>query len=971
MGIEDVVRSRLGDDDADGVFSHYDLVEVIGRGGFSEVRKVKRGRRIYAMKVPLVSGVSAGGTGDTTMAAGDDDGYEKYYDEARRWARLSDRIPDSVVRLVDFNIDPFPWMVMELAECDMKSAIRRKDVSPSDVVQLLRALQTIHDMNVVHRDIKPENILLVDGCWKFSDFGLSKSIKSVSVSGSVKGTPEFMAPEQFMPKKMGPADERTDIWQMGILAFWVVVGRSPYMSTDPGELMGEICTEGPDIDAIPEQYRDVISKALNRDRKQRYQSAEEFADALQQALEGNVPGTRRAYSGESESAVGKSAKGFDDTFNEGIGYYLGTSGRMDRAKAYEIFSKGKGPSQVMAAIMCKMGTDTARDIAKAEGHLAASGGAFECLPDDDPVADWIRGLLHEESLGCEGSMEKAVWHYRKSAEAGFVPAQNNLALCYDNGLGVPQSYEEAVKWYRKAADQGYAPSQNNLGIFYYNGRGVPQSYEEAVKWYRKAADQGSAPSQSNLGACYENGLGVPQSYEEAVKWYRKAAEQGNAIAQKNLGFMYESGKGLDEDPVEAVKWYRKAAEQGNATAQLFLGNMYRWGKGVERSYYDAAKWYKMAADQGLATAQNNLGICYENGRGVPQSYEEAVKWYRKAAEQGHVHAQNNLGICYVNGRGVPQSYEEAVKWYRKAADQGNANAQFNLALCYADGKGVDCSPQSYIEWMTKAAENGHGMACYRLGVAYREGYGVSKSETISDKWFRKAYDLILPEAEDGDPDLLARIGFLFEKGYGVPQSDSKSKHYYDMAVENGLEIDPDNIWDSDPSTKMMFDYTLVQLPRTPIVSTSNHDDDDEDYSYLTQDERYDKALELIDSYDDDDVDRGVEMLEDLSSEGHINALKTLSSMYDTGSHVNMSWEKSAELTRLAANLGDLDSQCVMAFRYLNGMGVPKSEEEAVRWYVNAANQGSLEALQKLTLLGYGPDGKKKKRGLFRRRCHRP
>ena len=675
MGIEDVVRSRLGDDDADGVFSHYDLVEVIGRGGFSEVRKVKRGRRIYAMKVPLVSGVSAGGTGDTTMAAGDDDGYEKYYDEARRWARLSDRIPDSVVRLVDFNIDPFPWMVMELAECDMKSAIRRKDVSPSDVVQLLRALQTIHDMNVVHRDIKPENILLVDGCWKFSDFGLSKSIKSVSVSGSVKGTPEFMAPEQFMPKKMGPADERTDIWQMGILAFWVVVGRSPYMSTDPGELMGEICTEGPDIDAIPEQYSDVISKALDRDRKQRYQSAEEFADALQQALDGGGSKGRPRSTGDGESAVGKSAKGFDDTFNEGIGYYFGTSRRMDGAKAYEIFSKGKGPSQVMAAIMCKLGTGTSKDLAKAEDHLAASGGAFECLPDDDPVADWIRGCLYENSLGCNGSMKMAVPYYRKSAEAGFAPAQYKLGRCYEDGDGVEQSYEGAAMWYRKAADQGDADAQYNLGILYYDGQGVVQSYGEATKWFKKSADQGRAKAQYNLGICYYYGQGVAQSDEDAAKWWRRAADQGDVTAQYNLGVCYDVGTGVPQSDDEAVRWYRKAAEQGSSEAQFSLGACYENGQGVAQSYGESAKWYRMAADQGHAKAQYNIGLYYYDGQGVPQSYGEATKWWRRAADQGDPRSQYNLGVCCYNGIGVTLSHEEAAKWWRRAADQGDEDAK--------------------------------------------------------------------------------------------------------------------------------------------------------------------------------------------------------------------------------------------------------------------------------------------------------
>ena len=169
-------------------------------------------------------------------------------------------------------------------------------------------------------------------------------------------------------------------------------------------------------------------------------------------------------------------------------------------------------------------------------------------------------------LDAEKEYEKAFLLYKKAAEQGHAPAQNNLGYCYKYGEGVAQDKEEAVKWYRKSAEQGNAPAQHNLGVCYYNGEGVAQNKEEAVKWYRKSAEQGNAWAQFNLGLCYAHGEGVAQDKEEAVKWYRKSAEQGNAPAQYNLGLCYEYGSGVRKNKAEARKWQQKAADQGYAKA---------------------------------------------------------------------------------------------------------------------------------------------------------------------------------------------------------------------------------------------------------------------------------------------------------------------------------------------------------------------------------------------------------------------
>ena len=170
---------------------------------------------------------------------------------------------------------------------------------------------------------------------------------------------------------------------------------------------------------------------------------------------------------------------------------------------------------------------------------------------------------------------KAVELYRKAAEQGYAPAQNEIGVCYEKGIGVLQNYDKAAEWYQKAAEQGNAFGQANLGVCYHYAHGVNQNYAKAVEWYKKSAVQGCVIAQNNLGVCYENGQGVIQDYTSAVEWYQKAAEQGFEIAQNNLGVCYENGHGVPKSTTKAIEWYRKAAKQGYDAAKK---NLRRLGK---------------------------------------------------------------------------------------------------------------------------------------------------------------------------------------------------------------------------------------------------------------------------------------------------------------------------------------------------------------------------------------------------------
>lgn len=146
---------------------------------------------------------------------------------------------------------------------------------------------------------------------------------------------------------------------------------------------------------------------------------------------------------------------------------------------------------------------------------------------------------------------------------------------YFGGFVGDRNPEEAFSCWKKLAEEGYAPAQNDLGYCYQDGIGVEADAGEAVKYYTAAARQGNASAQNNLGYCYQHGIGVEADAEEAVKYYTAVAQQGNAAAQYNLGHCYQEGIGVDKDLVKANDWYMRLAAQGETIATYRLLALYR------------------------------------------------------------------------------------------------------------------------------------------------------------------------------------------------------------------------------------------------------------------------------------------------------------------------------------------------------------------------------------------------------------
>jgi eukaryotic-like serine/threonine-protein kinase len=222
----------------------------------------------------------------------------------RREARAAVKIQsEHVARVVDVGTmtGGIPYMVMEfLNGHDLASELERSGKFPIDaavdcVFQTCLAMAEAHSRGVIHRDLKPANLFLTsraDGSRlvKVLDFGISKSIQSDSMpqlaltrTSIMVGSPLYMSPEQLESSKQ--ADERSDIWSLGVILFELLTGTLPFTGETLPQLVRSVLTgkypRVRDLRAdVPERLSHVIDRCLESDKSKRIRNVADLADAL-------------------------------------------------------------------------------------------------------------------------------------------------------------------------------------------------------------------------------------------------------------------------------------------------------------------------------------------------------------------------------------------------------------------------------------------------------------------------------------------------------------------------------------------------------------------------------------------------------------------------------------------------------------------------------------------------------------------
>jgi serine/threonine-protein kinase len=155
-------------------------------------------------------------------------------------------------------------------------------------VQIAEALDYIHSQGVTHRDLKPENIMIDDQDHiKLIDFGIAGNEGSRRLTfaklSNVMGTPDYISPEQVKGKR---GDGRSDIYAAGVMLYEMLTGKVPFVGENPLVTMNERLINNPipprEVDpSITPEMQEIIYRALERDPKNRYARAREFAWDLQ------------------------------------------------------------------------------------------------------------------------------------------------------------------------------------------------------------------------------------------------------------------------------------------------------------------------------------------------------------------------------------------------------------------------------------------------------------------------------------------------------------------------------------------------------------------------------------------------------------------------------------------------------------------------------------------------------------------
>lgn len=267
----------------------YQIVEVLGMGGFATVYKAEQKglRRSVAIKILHAEFVDK------------PDKIRRFQHEAES---ISTLVHPNVAAVYDYGVLPEgqPYLAMELAPgttlADILSQQKRLESERAIKIflQACDGIAAAHAIGLIHRDIKPSNILLDKGeddieTVKILDFGLAKVVSDeennrehLTMTGEVLGTPAYMSPEQCTG---GAIDYRTDIYSFGCVMYEVLSGRLPIEGENSYEMMNKHINEAPlslskSGVSVPPRLVKIVTKALEKDPGDRFENFDDLKDAL-------------------------------------------------------------------------------------------------------------------------------------------------------------------------------------------------------------------------------------------------------------------------------------------------------------------------------------------------------------------------------------------------------------------------------------------------------------------------------------------------------------------------------------------------------------------------------------------------------------------------------------------------------------------------------------------------------------------
>lgn len=264
----------------------YEITELIGTGGFGSVYKAKH----LSLKLDVAIKVLH------RQYMLDEVNLKRFEQEAQLLSRMENA---HVVKVIDFGLEPAPFIVMEFfAGTPLSSWLRSNGAMPASMainlfLQIGDALSCAESVHIVHRDLKPANVLLKfhgeELECKILDFGVAKFVdvaaseEKLTATGAVVGSPAYMAPEQWK----GEGDNRADIYSLGCIMYEVLGGKPAFIAQFGMEYLNKHVTETPQSLTkqnqelkVPEELERIVFRCLQKAPENRYQSINQCLNDL-------------------------------------------------------------------------------------------------------------------------------------------------------------------------------------------------------------------------------------------------------------------------------------------------------------------------------------------------------------------------------------------------------------------------------------------------------------------------------------------------------------------------------------------------------------------------------------------------------------------------------------------------------------------------------------------------------------------
>ncbi len=803
------------------IVSHYRIIEKLGEGGMGVVYRARDTNLDRDVAIKFLPHAL---TTDPTEK-------ERFTREAKTAAALT-HANIAVVHEIGETSDGQLFLAMECVEGKtLRQVISHRTLSMKQAlevaVQIAEGLSAAHRKGIVHRDVKPENIMLTDegGTVKITDFGLAKlaGATSLTQSGSTVGTAAYMSPEQARGEEV---DQRSDIFSLGVVLYEMLAGRPPFRGDHVAALVFLIVNEEPpplarDNEQVSPELGHIVSKALEKDRGERYQRADDLlADLRKELRKLEHPQSGSATTGD---ATPPARPGAATSASKRRWTLLALGAALAAVLAFiaiNFFVPGSAPvpprAKSIAVLPFKNMSDSKEDEYFSDGltediitQLSRISGLEKVIARTSVMqykntTKSVRDIGKELNVATvlEGSVRHSGKQVRIVAQLIDTKTEGHLwADTYDRDMaGIFAIQSDVAQQIAAVLKAALLPEEKtvlekrptaNLTAYDYYLRGreyyyryVKQDNETAIGLFRKAIglDSGYVLAYAGLADAYaqrRGNFGMGEEWlDSALAVAASAVDRDGTCAEahKALGLAYEF-KGFYRKAVDAN---RKALQfnPNFAPAVANIGDeLAMLGNIVE-----GIKWRKKALQLDPTRSMNYFQVAMYYDWLTDD--ENADKYYRQALE---LQPDNPAAYIRMSGWHFDQGrFEEEARDIEKAFSFDHDTARYNdqqfwLAWCRGDSAGAKALAQ-------QQAARGDSGALAR--IYWWEGKREEARDILT-----KANVALRNTIDGGDGNFMPR--YALSSSHAVLEERSESLRWLRRAVDAGLRnyrlvmLDPD------------------------------------------------------------------------------------------------------------------------------------------------------------------------------------